>query len=286
MKKINYIIICLILSFYSCKTITIQGKKIKSADICDNCNPGNYGPIMLMKKKTYDPQLEDNTSPKKIAFQILGHVFSEGYKGGDLKIPCSNTSAKSPFLVSDVRNLGSTGSSGQSLFYNEKETLNLDVTATVNSDLESIKAANPSVSVANLDSFKAKLTAAYSKFANKELNVEGKYYQYSLNDQIIVELAKNLNYEDCRAYIYSTTNPKRMITALGLVYFEIKYSSNSVDDISSELVADAAAYGITFNIGVKFKRNISKKLNKVTEGYYQIVTWRTVGISHLNRIAN
>jgi hypothetical protein len=283
MKKLSLLFLCLLfLTTYSCKTIKIQGKKIKSADICDNCDPGNYGKYMVMRKKTYDPQIDDNSSPKSIAYEILGHVFPEGYKGGNLKVSCSSNSAKSPFSINDVMDLGSTGTIGTTLFYNEKEILNIDISTTVSSDLASIKAANPTISITNLDSFKAKLSAAYSKFANKELTIEGKYYQFGLRDKVVEEIAKNIKYQVCRTIIYSKTNPKRLITAIGLVYFDIKFSTNSIDDISSSLQSDASSYGITFNVSAEFKRNISKSLNKVTDGYFQIVTWRNVSVSHLN----
>jgi hypothetical protein len=283
MNKIKLLTICALIGLtYSCKTIKIQEKKLKAEDICGECKPGNQGPYMLMKKKTFEPQLEDNSTPKSIAYNILGHVFPADNLTGTIKIPCSKNTVKSPFTIDKIKLLGSTGASGTSIDYSEKETLQIDVSATVESDLESIKAANPSISVANLDEFKAKLSAAYSKFANKELTIGGKYFQYGLDVNTVIKVAKNIEYSDCRDYIFDTEREKRMITAIGLVYFDVKSSSNSVDKIASELKADAAAYGITFNVSAEFKRNISRELKKVTKGYFQIVVWRTVGTSDLD----
>lgn len=278
----TFTLVCLILFTYSCKTVNIQGKKIKAETICGKCQPGNQGPYMLMKKKTYEPQLEENSTAKMIAYDILGHVFPKDNLTGTINIPCSQNTVKTPFSIDKIKPLGSTGNSGTKIDYSEKELLQMSVSATVKSDLDNIKAANPSISAANLDSFKAKLSAAYSKFANKELTIGGRYFQFGLDENTVIEVAKNINYSDCRNYIYAAGKEKRMITAVGLVYFDIKSSSNSVDEIASELQADAEAYGITFGVSAQFKRNISRTLKKTTEGYFQVVVWRTVGTNDLN----
>jgi hypothetical protein len=285
MKKFTLLLLCISVQLlYSCKTINIQGKEIKADEICDKCKPGNQGPVMVMYVNTFEPELQENSTPLNIAHNILGHVFPKDIRTGDINIPCSSNSVITPFAIEKIKPLGSTGTNGTSIDYSEKELLQLNVSATVSADLESITAANPSISLADLDEFKAKLTAAYSRFANKEITINGKYYQYQLEKNTVIELAKNINYSDCREYIYDTNNEKRMITALGLVYFDITSSMNSVDEIAASLAADAAAYGITFGVSAEFKKNISKNLTKATDGYFQVVVWRTVGVSDLERL--
>lgn len=269
-----------------CKTVSIQGKKIPYKDICGDCNPGNVGPYMVLKKKTYEPQLEEISNPKTIAFNILGHVYPENNLSASIKIPCSSNSIISPFTIDKIKPLGTTGLDGTSIDYNVKEKLDIKVSVAVESDLASIKAANPAITQAVLDDFKAKLTTAYSKFSDKELTITGKYYQFGIDDNVVIEIAKAINYKDCADYINKSTETgtKRMITSLGLVYFEIKSSENSVDEIAAQLAGDAKTSGITFNVSAEFKRNISRSLKKVTTNYYQIITWRTVGVDDLKNL--
>ena len=282
----NTLLILTVIFAIGCKTVSIQGKKIPYKDICGDCNPGNVGPYMVLTKKTYEPQLEEISTPKTIAFNILGYVYPEDNLTASIKIPCSCGSIISPFAIDKIKPLGATGLDGTSINYNVKEKLNIKVNLAVESDLANIKAGNPAITQTILDNFKAKLTAAYSRFAEKELTILGKYYQYGLDDNSVIEVAKGLNYKDCAEYMNKKTEAgtKRMITSLGLVYFEVRSDENSVDDIASQLTADAKDAGITFNISAEFKRNISRSLKKVTTNYYQIITWRTVGIEDLKNL--
>jgi hypothetical protein len=270
----------------SCKTVSIQGKKISYKDICGDCDPGNLGLYMIMKKKTYEPQLDEISTPKLIAFNILGYVFPEDNVTASIKIPCSNNTVINPFKLDKIKPLGSTGLDGTSIDYNVKEKLSIKVGLIVESDLASIKAANPNIGQTALDDFKGKLTAAYSKFADKELTITGKYYQFGIEDNTVIEIAKGINYKDCAEYInkVAATGTKRMITAIGMVYFEVRSAENTVDDIAAKLEADAKTIGITFSLTAEFKRNISKNLKKVTTNYYQILTWRTVGVDDLKNL--
>jgi hypothetical protein len=287
-NQLSTLLLLIVTTFCSLNTtaqkISLLGKKIKAKDICGDCAPGNHGLYMVMKKKTFEPQIEDNSTAKTIAHQILGHVFPENNKTGRVKIPCSTNSATTPFPIILVKPL--SAANGTLIDYKEKELLNINVSLTVDSDLQNIKAAQPSIELAKLDEFKAKLTAAYSKFANKELSIQGRYYSYGLDDNAVIELAKNIKYSDCRNYIYKKDFQKRIITAIGLVFFDIESSENTVDDISTKLQADAMMYGITFNVSAEFKRNISKNLKKTTNDYYQIVVWRTMGVDQLETLAN
>lgn len=264
---------------FSCTTVSIQGKKVKTSIICGDCNPGNKGKYMVLSKKTFQPEIKSNATPESIAHGLLGYVFPENNMNANQHAPCSTNSVVSPFSESMILPLDSEG--GQSLFYNEKELLTINVSTTVNADIDKIREVQPTLAANVLEDFKVKLTAAYSKFANKELTINGKYYQFTLENDQVVALAKQIKYSDCHNDIYSTTNPKRMIKDIGMVYFDITSESNSVDEISSELAADATAKGIVFNIQANFKRKISSQLKKTTKDYYQIVAWRTVGITEL-----
>lgn len=264
--------------------IDIQGKRVKAKDVCGSCKPGNQGPKMLMKKNTFQPQIEDDSTPLTVAYNILGHVFPEDNLTGKIKIPCSTTDTQTPFAINLIKKLGNTGNGGTKIDYSEKETLQINVALTVETDLDNIKQAQPNIDIANLEAFRAKLNAAYNKFSNKELTIAGRYYEYSLDENAVVQLARNFNYKDCFQYMNVPEFEKRIITAVGLVHFDITSSNNSIDQIAAALEADAKTYGITFGIKAEFKRNISKALKKTTESYYQVVVWRTLGLEELKHL--
>lgn len=274
-----FILFLMILLCVSCRTVSIQGEKVKTSVICGDCNPGSFGRYMVLDKQTYQPEVETNSTPKTIAHGLLGYVFPENNMSANQSAPCSTQSAVSPFTIDQIKPLSSVG--GQDVFYNVKEVLTLNVSAAVNTDIDEIRALQPTVADATLQELRASLTSAYSKFANKELSINGKYYQYQLERNEVVALAKGFKYTDCKADIYGE-NPKRMITAVGLVYFNITSDNNSVDELSAALDAEAKAKGVTVNIAANFKRKISTNLKKVTKDYYQIVAWRTVGIPELD----
>ena len=287
MKSIIFFYIILIaLLFAGCKTIVIQGEKISASDICGECNPGNLGQYMIMTEKTFDPQINELSTPKQIASEILGYVFPENDRSGSKKFPCSCNSTKSPFSIDKVKSLGSTGSDGTTIEYSKKDTLKIDIDVTIKSDLDSIKASNPNLSTNKLNEFKARLKAAYTKFAGKELTITGKYFQFALDENAIYAMAKGIDYTDCTEYMRTPIDgqTKRMITAIGLVYFDIKSKENRIDEVAAELKAEANVIGISYNIGTEFKRNISKELKKSTLNYYQIVAWRTIGVKELDLI--
>jgi len=261
------------------KKFELPDAKIKGSVICSgSCLPGNYGAVLPLYKKTYEPELDENSNEKLIAFSVLGRTYSETDLSGSVAWRCS-PDLNNPFTIDNVKRLGSTGKEGKAFDYKRTEKLNLDVSAAVQTNLEELKKLNPTIAPATLTEFGAKLSAAYSKFSGKELTIVGKYSQWGLENDVVESLVKNVGYQDCKKFL--TDNKYRIILAVGLVYFDISYAENSLDKIAAELQAEATQYGIKGNIAFSFKREVSKDLKKTTSGYYQILVWRTAGVDDL-----
>lgn len=259
------------------KKFKLPDAKVTAQQLCGaKCRPGNVGIVMPLYVKTYDPQVDNNTTEASVAHSIVGRTYAANDFSGSNAWRCSATSTN-PFVYTDIVRLATN--EGTTFNYWRREKLNLDVTATVQTNLDEIKLANPGIDVGKLTSFGAKLTAAYSKFAGKELLIIGRYSQWGLSDNALEHLVKNTGYSECKKFLID--NDYKIITAVGMVYFDITYGENSLDKIASALQAEAAQSGIVGNISVSFKREVSKDLKKITKGYYQVVVWRTARGSEL-----
>jgi hypothetical protein len=261
------------------KKFKLPDAKIKGAVICGgSCLPGNFGAVLPLYKKTFEPELDDNSNEQLIAYSILGRTYPENDLTGSKAWRCSE-SINNPFTLNDITRLANTGADGTTFDYTRIEKLNLDINAAVETNLEELKKLNPTIAPATLTEFGAKISAAYSKFAGKDLTIKGKYSQWGLKNDVVESLVKNIGFSDCKKYLKD--HNYRIILSIGMVYFDITYAENSVDKVASDLQAQAEQYGIKGNIAVSFKREVSKNLKKTTKGYYQILVWRTAGINDL-----
>jgi hypothetical protein len=233
---------------------------------------------MPLYKKTFEPDLDENSTEKLIAYSVLGRTYPESDQSVTKAWRCSE-SLTNPFSINAVTKLDSTGTDGNSFDYKRSEKLNIDVNASVETNLEELKKLNHGIAPATMTEFGAKISAAYSKFAGKELSIVGKYSQWGINRDSIEALVKNVGYTDCKKYLKD--HDYRIILAIGMVYFDISYAENSLDKVAADLQAEATSYGIKGNIAFSFKREVSKDLKKVTKGYYQILVWRTAGFDDL-----
>src|SRR5690606_13881642 len=160
---------------------------------------GNFGIVMPLYKKTYEPELDENSNEKLIAYQILGRTYPENDMSGSKAWRCSEGLAN-PFQMEDIVRLANTGASGTSFDYKRTEKLNLDIKAAVQTNLDEIRANNPGLQAIKLNEFGAKLTAAYSKFNGKDLTILGKYSQWGLKNDVVEALVKNVDYKDCKKF--------------------------------------------------------------------------------------
>lgn len=259
------------------KKFILPDAKIKGSVICGGtCLPGSIGIVMPLYKKTFEPDINENSTEKLIAYSVLGRCYPESDKSGAKAWRCTE-SLTNPFSIDAITRLGSQ--EGTSFNYKRSEKLNMNVAASVETNLKELKKLNPGIAPATLTEFGARINAAYSKFAGKELTIVGKYSQWGINRDSIEALVKNVDYTECKKFLKD--KDYRIILAIGMVYFDISYDENSLDKVAAELQADAISHGIKGNIAFSFKREVSKDLKKITKGYYQILVWRTAGILEL-----
>lgn len=280
-KNLFYSLIALI-TFSSCKTYKLPDAELKPEVVCgyDDCAPGNLGTVFNFYIKPFSLEVDDNKSPKEIAASVIGHTFkAKRYDGsnnlsGDRALTCSFKTSN-PFTANDVVYLKNR--TGREFGYLRTEKLEFNVDAAVEGNMEEIRKLNPNN--VNLPEVEAKLKAAYNKINNKTLSVKGKYSELGLSKEAKERLQKQDGFDEC--YRYITEKNARIITAIGMVYYDITFDQTSLDKLTADLESELKQYNIKGNVTVKFKREINETLNAVTKGGYQIVVWRHAGIADL-----
>jgi len=279
MKKQNLIILLGFFSLlFSCKTYKLPDAKLKPSKVCgaDVCQPGNIGSVFQFYKKPFALEVDNIKSMKDIATSVIGHTFPANRKYVDRALTCSFITA-SPFLTQDVVNL--VNPTGRNFDYLKTSLLDLNVKATVDGNMEQIRNLNPGNE--NLQKVEARLTAAYNKLNNKVLTVQGKYSEWGLGKDAIEKLIKGDGFQECKKFL--TENKYRIITAIGMVYFDITFDETNLDKVAADLQSEISTlYGIKGDLAVSFKREVTRKLKASTNGGYQIVVWRHVGAEDLS----
>jgi hypothetical protein len=259
-----------------CKIYKLPDARLKPNIVCgyDNCAPGNIGTVFHFYKKPFALDVDNIKSMKDIAASVIGHTFPSDNMYGDRALTCSYQTSN-PFLSTDVVNL--VNPTGRKFDYKRTEKLQLDVNATVKGNMDKIKELNPGNP--NMVDIEAKLTAAYNKINNKDLTVEGRYSEWGLSKNAIEKLIKEDGYKDCKKFL--TEKNYQIITAIGMVYFDITFDQTNLDKLAADLEAEISQYGIRGDIGISFKREVNQSLKATTKGGYQIVVWRHVGVTDL-----
>jgi hypothetical protein len=211
-----------------------------------------WEPLFHLQKKTHSVNIDDNISEKDIALQVLGHTIKTGDFYGGFAPSCANTS-NNPFTESDISRLSSAG---RSVDYERKETLNLNINAAVEANLNELKRFTTDQNI--IQEVEAKIKAEYTKISGKTLTIKGIYSEWGLSKTTQDKLVKGDGFIDCREYLKK--NNRRIITAIGIVYYDIKYDLESLDKIANEIQAFVEGKGINANLGFTFKKEVSQKL--------------------------
>lgn len=259
----------LLLILQSCITYNLPDGELEGKEVCgyNKCKPGYIGTVFHYDDNPYSPDINDESDSRSIAYSVLGHTLPLSDKTGGEIGTCSYN-AKTPFSKSDITNI--RYSDGHNLEYERSEKLELDVQASVEADMNKLK--NLITDQSLLNDLEGKITAAYNNVNDKELKISAKYSEWGLKNNAIDRFRKNVDFEDCKKYMKEQNH--RLITAIGLVYYEIEYSQNSLSKIASEVQAELEQEGVDFNFGANFKREVSKNLKATTPGGYQVLVLR------------
>jgi len=283
MKKQTSVVLCslILIGFYA--NAQKNGLKyilpdavLTAKDICGEkiCIPEGVGMPFHYTKKPYSPDitLGSAISAQDIALQVLGRTIpTDDIESQDYNT-CSNTS-QNPFTVSDLAHKGNI--TGREINYKKSETLSLSIDAAVDANMKELMKLTSDQNV--LANMKISIKAAYTHINGQDLTVNGVYSEFSLNQTAMDKIKKGNEYQACRTELQKN---QRIILGVGLVYFDIKFTQNSVDSISSQIDADLAKQGVKGSLSVSFKREITKTLKASSIGLYQILIITHAGLEN------
>ena len=136
-----------------------------------------------------------------------------------------------------------------------------------------MKAANVLPTSVSLAELKVKLTTAYSSLNSSTVMIEGKYLEFALTNDAYLSLFQKGEKEDCLNVLKSSNANYRIITGVGIVWFDLKYDSASASQLISDSKTEFATKDIDFDIGLSIKRTVNESLESVPENGFQVITW-------------
>jgi hypothetical protein len=266
----NVIIVAVTLLILSgCVRYPLPDYKLKPVVACglDECQPGDAGQVFHFTKNPMSPAIRENTTVQDIAFQILGRTFLEGDgTGGNINV-CSK-SIINPFTIEDVTNI--RFAVGRDIEFERKEMFEIDIEAATAANLKELSKLG--LDAAKIQKLEAKIKATYSKISGKELTVVGRYSEWGLSPEAKERLKKTIDFSECRKYL--ADNKYRIVTAIGMVVFEINFNSNSIDVLASEIDAELKKEGVDASLAFSFKKEVAQNLSINSGLVYQVLVWR------------
>lgn len=254
---------------YKLPDATLTANQICGKDICD---PGDVGKLLHYTKSPISPAVSKATTAEDVAVQILGQTVSSARIRLSKDFTTCSQLSNNPFTKSDVENVKFPD--GRSISYNRTEKLELNIKAAVEANVKELM--KQTADLAKIEKLKGKVQAAYQKINGKVLTVEGKYSEWQLSKEARDKLKKGDGFQECRKWIQE--NDQRIFLAAGIVYFQITYDENSLDQLAADLDAEFAKEGLTASISFAFKREVAKRL-KATSEVYQVLIVRHAGIN-------
>ncbi|RPD44872.1 hypothetical protein DNI29_19415 [Hymenobacter sediminis] len=247
---------------------------LSASQICGKriCNPGDIGTLLHYTRNPISPDIpETGVTAKKIAASILGRVIPvEDIYTKDFNT-CSSSTV-SPFTVDDVSNI--RFANGNNIDYQRTEKLNINIQAATEANMkELMKLTDDAAKLAKLE---AKIKAAYQKVKDKQVDVIGVYSEWGLSEAARDELKKGKKFEECHKYVEDNDN--RIILALGLVVFDIKFQQKNLDDLAAEIDTELEKEGLKASLSFTFKRQVTEALSSTSTGVYQVLMIRHAGI--------
>lgn len=249
--------------------------RVSAEAICGkrSCDAGHNGTVLHFNSNPWSPSVGDQTTPKSVAEQIVG--FASGTQDGRDPFTCSTT-GRNPFGPSDIAPLGL--SSGRKVDYSRTETLSIDVNAAVDADIKAMEAAGVFKTALKVDELRAKLTAAYQSLDKSKVSVSATYFEYGLTGDAYRDVFERNRYPECSSLIRS--GKRQLITAAGVVWFNIDFDSSSAREQLAKLQADLEKSGVKFNVGASVRRTVSEVLRSSAKNGFQVIVVRRAGVSH------
>jgi hypothetical protein len=250
---------------YIFPTVTLRPR-----DVCgrSNCKPGQSNGVLLhFTRNLFAPEINDTITEEEVVLSVIGRTMEEGDTSGSTPIPCS-ARGMSPFTTKDITKLGING---YKVKFVKKKVLDLNINAAVEANMKEI--IRVETSPIKLRAAEAKFKSAYERINKKELTVNAIYTEWGLKADVLNLIrAKNDKYKECRDFLSSNTN--RLITAIGLVSYDLTYQENSVSKLANTIQSELETeLGIKGGFSFTFKKEVTRDILAEIESGYSIPVW-------------
>lgn len=251
----------ILLSMNSCKVFLFSGKISKSDAYWDLDKSANR---KYFRKQRKAPSIDMTTMPTEhdVAKAYLGSVYVENVKN-PLPTPCVVGSDLFKDYVQQKFNLVFT--------YTYSFASKFDVGLNVDTDFNSIIKENPGLDEQKKKDIKAKLNAAYSKYKQNGLKVQGRMFLYDLAPEALTKLVDDQGFNICIGNIRSKN--KYFIYQIGLLKYDFDYVSHSLEQIEMQLRTELSDIVGTANVTLSFKSSAQADFQSSVRGGYQIIYW-------------
>lgn len=253
---------------YQLPDVRLKAKRLCGKKICD---PGSVGMLLHLTDAPYSPELNDKaTNVKDIVLQVVGKTLPSAELRSSLNF---NNCPGMNFTQNDISELRFQG--GKSLDYRYSEVLEINVDASTEANLEKLRVLTQDAD--KIARLKVKIQAAYQTVKGKKLVMTGRYSEWGLNASARERVLSNVSGDPCRAFVQDGN--ERMILAVGLIYYDITFDQNSVDELASQIDAELEREGITGSLSFTFKKEITESFSTKST-VYQVVIMRHAGINN------
>lgn len=248
---------------------------VSGKDLCGQkkCDAGSStGVSFQFRKNPYPPQIQESTTPEEAAYQVIGRIIREGDVSGGRPFDCIvQPQEPHPFSPDDIETAGSSNGRESEYTRTERVSSSLDVNAAVESGVNLI---SPSLEESDIPGLKAKLNAAYSAVSGSTVEIKSTYFEYELDQTEQINLFQRNVYPGCENAI---RNGYRIITAAGLLTYDLNYKSSSVQEALAELEGFLRSKQVSVDMKAVFDKNAGSSLDATTGNGFQVIFWRHAG---------
>lgn len=255
------------------------GYDANSYDICgrSRCKPGQEGTIPLqLSLTTYNIQRENAVTPvepEEAARQIIGRTIDSVSKD---ERPTWCTAQGTAFQDQRIVPLGPP----TQFTLEQGRELTINAHATASADISSLRAAGLDLSPTEWASLEARIQSTYESLSKETIEVTGQYYEYAVDrDEIDLFLFGSIEAE-CAAKLQEYRN-RMLIVAVGLVYYDYLFESNSNSDAFANIETDLKNQGISYDFGASIRSTVVDSLNRELTGGSEVISIGYLQARHL-----
>lgn len=250
------------------KKYTLPDGDYSSKVVCglDKCvvHSNNGAPFHLFRSP-YSPDVSGTTDPISVARAVIGYTTVDA--SGGTPFYCSRNGTH-PFKPEDIRYRGSA--TGRDVEYSRDVAIKIDVSAAVQADLDSMIALGL-IPPGKLDEVKATLQAAYQSVSGTSYKAKGKFFEFSLADDVYRDLWQTEKYKECADIV--RRGEAQLINAAGVLWLTVDLTQGATSTAATQVETRLKSQGINFDFRAAMSRNITESMKAHSSDLYQVLLW-------------